>query len=85
MSELEPRDLMDREVARVVWSPDGKFLGYTAGTRIMKISLDGGESQAVCDARGEFDWGGGAGSPGAMTGRSRSRAVIAVACSACPP
>ena len=62
MSELEPRDLKtDREVARVVRSPDGKFLCYTVGTRIMKISLDGGESQAVCDARGEFDWGGGAG------------------------
>jgi hypothetical protein len=62
MGELEPRELKaDKDAAGLCWSPDGKSLGYAAGTRIMRISLDGGENQAVCDVGGEMAWGGGAG------------------------
>ena len=62
MGELEPRELKaDKDAAGLFWSPDGKSLGYAAGARIMKISVDGGENQAVCDARSEMAWTGGAG------------------------
>lgn len=62
MSELEPRELkVDKDAAGLFWSPDGKSVGYAAGSRIMKISLDGGENQAACDVRGKMEWGGGAG------------------------
>lgn len=31
------------------WSPDGRYIGYTDGERILKISIDGGPAVPLCD------------------------------------
>ncbi len=61
LGELEPREVkVDAGANRLFWSPDGKHVGYTAGTRIMKVSVNGGENQAICDARAGLTGGAGA-------------------------
>src|SRR5262249_20727868 len=60
LGELEPRAIKtDGEASYPFWSPDGKFLGYARRARLMKISLEGGESQAICDLRGDLTGGAG--------------------------
>jgi serine/threonine protein kinase/Tol biopolymer transport system component len=35
------------------WSPDGRFVGYFAGSeKLMKIAVDGGRPERICDIRG---------------------------------
>jgi len=61
LGELEPRELkVDQGASLPFWSPDGKHVGYLAGTRIMKVAVASGEDQAVCDVRGPFSGGQGA-------------------------
>ncbi len=37
--------------ARPFFSPDGQWLGYTAGNRVRKVAVSGGPSLPVCDAQ----------------------------------
>ncbi|HYW74579.1 MAG TPA: protein kinase [Pyrinomonadaceae bacterium] len=39
------------------WSPDGRYIGYFANSKLYKIDAAGGRAQALCDAH---DYGGGA-------------------------
>jgi len=61
LGELEPRDLVtDAQASDLFWSPDSRTIGYITGTRIMKVDVGGGESQAICDARATLSGGRGA-------------------------
>jgi eukaryotic-like serine/threonine-protein kinase len=61
LGELEPREArVNPGASDLFWSPDAKHVGYIAGTRIMKISIGGGENQAVCDVRAALTGGAGA-------------------------
>ncbi len=61
LGELEPREAkVDAGASGLFWSPDAKHVGYLAGTRIMKVSVNGGENQAICDTRAGFSGGQGA-------------------------
>ncbi len=62
LDEFEPRERPALPgVRRPFWSPDGRWVGFIAGTRVMKTSVEGGEPQTICDARGSFTGGSGAG------------------------
>ncbi len=44
-------------LAAVTWSPDGRFLAFTANRQIKKIAVDGGSLQTLVDAPGGAnDW-----------------------------
>jgi Tol biopolymer transport system component len=59
--ELEPRRLGPHSAPHAVfWSPDGGNLGVISGTKLVKVTPGGGESQVVCDAREAFTGGTGA-------------------------
>ena len=44
---------------RPFWSPDGRQIAFFAGTRLKKVGVEGGPSQALCDHPGGADgtWG----------------------------
>jgi len=44
------------------WSPDGRFIGFFAGGKLKKVSIDGGPPAVLCDAlsEGTGTWGLGA-------------------------
>ncbi len=59
LGELEPRSYpVEASASRLFWSPDGKAVGFIAGTRILRLAVDGTEPQAVCDTRGAVSSGG---------------------------
>ena len=61
LGELEPHGVrVDPGASGLFWSPDAKHVGYIAGTRIMKVSVNGGENQAICDVRASLSGGSGA-------------------------
>jgi len=61
LDALEPKPLVTEPGAhRPFWSPDGKFVGFLTGSRIMKVAVAGGGSQLVCDTRKSFSGGSGA-------------------------
>ncbi|HKB71715.1 MAG TPA: protein kinase [Thermoanaerobaculia bacterium] len=37
-------------LVRPFWSPDSRFVGYFVGDKLMKIPLDGGPPQKICDS-----------------------------------
>ena len=45
--------------SRPFWSPDSRFLAYTAGGKLIKVPIAGGPPALVCDAPGRSDgaWG----------------------------
>ncbi len=56
MSELEAGRLENTQGAfNPFFSPDGRWIAYTVGRTLKRISVDGGVPQPVCDA----EWGGG--------------------------
>ncbi len=56
MAELEAARLENTQGAfNPFFSPDGKWIAYTVGRTLKRISVDGGAPQPVCDA----EWGGG--------------------------
>jgi hypothetical protein len=61
LGELEPRAFdVEAGATRLFWSPDAKHVAYLAGTRITKLTVAGGGSQAICDTRGALTGGQGA-------------------------
>jgi serine/threonine-protein kinase len=59
VGEIEAKLVPDGENARSpFFSPDGRWLGFAQGSRLMKVPLGGGSPVPVCDIPGE------AGSPG---------------------
>ncbi|HEX5131484.1 MAG TPA: protein kinase [Candidatus Krumholzibacteria bacterium] len=54
MDTVTPRKLPGTENGLLpFWSPDGKFIGYFgAPGKLMKIAVDGGRSEAICDMKG---------------------------------
>ena len=46
------------DVSGPFFSPDGEWLGFFAGGKLMKLSLGGGAPETICDAApGEASWG----------------------------
>jgi len=57
MDQLEAAALPGTEDAtKPFFSPDGKWIGFTAGRKLKKVAVTGGTPQELCDV----DWGGGA-------------------------
>ena len=62
---LRPADRLDavpvtgaRRAVNPFFSPDGRWLGYLDGARIMKLPLAGGAPVTICDCTGySFSWG----------------------------
>ena len=55
-----PRRIPGTEGARLpFWSPDSKFVGFTAGRRIQRVDLAGGMPQTICEAKVDYglSWG----------------------------
>ena len=60
LDELEPKQLpIEPGASRLSWSPDGKYIAYFAGTRVMKTAMSGAETQVICDTRGRLVGGNG--------------------------
>ena len=60
LDSLEPRPLPGTENvhgAPLFWSPDNRFIGFQAGTKLKKIDISGRPPQDICDTR-EFVLGG---------------------------
>jgi Tol biopolymer transport system component len=56
MDSLETRPLAHTDGATTpFFSPDGQWLGFLAGARLKKISVDGGAAVTLCDAQGAID------------------------------
>ena len=55
----EPIPATEGATARPFWSPDSKFIGFTAGGKLKKVSVSGGPAQTICDAPTGYDgsWG----------------------------
>ncbi len=50
LDSLKAAALQGTEGAQIVfWSPDGQFIGFSAGGKIKKIPAEGGTSLAICD------------------------------------
>jgi Tol biopolymer transport system component len=48
LDQLEPRSLaQDADLRDVFWAPDGKYVGYIAGKKAVKVPRGGGETQVV--------------------------------------
>ncbi len=61
LDALEPALLVDEPGAEhPFWSPDGQFVGYLSGARILKVPVAGGASQLICDTGEPFTSGSGA-------------------------
>jgi eukaryotic-like serine/threonine-protein kinase len=59
VGEIEAKLIPDTESAVTpFFSPDGHWLGFSQGSRLMKVAIDGGPAEAICDIPGE------SGSPG---------------------
>ncbi len=57
LDDLEARPLAGvSDAHNLFFSPDSKWVGFTTGGKMMKVSVDGGAPVPVCDA----EWGGGA-------------------------
>ncbi len=59
VANIQARVLPETEGGRnPFFSPDGKWLGYTAGKRLMKMPADGGPALTLCEAPAEnmFAW-----------------------------
>jgi eukaryotic-like serine/threonine-protein kinase len=41
----------------VFWSPDSRYIAFTAGGKLRKMLLPGGSPETICDALGEFSAG----------------------------
>jgi eukaryotic-like serine/threonine-protein kinase len=53
LSSLEARELPGTEQAAFpFWSPDSRFVGFFAGGKLKKVSLDGGLPLVLCDSVG---------------------------------
>jgi Tol biopolymer transport system component len=53
LDHLEARPLPGTaEVSRLFWAPDGRSLGYTAGSRLMRVDIEGGPPREIGPARG---------------------------------
>jgi Tol biopolymer transport system component len=59
LEALEARPLTGTEgvvnAVRPFWSPDSRHLAYFVGTKMMKIPVDGGPPQKICDAGNAAD------------------------------
>ena len=56
MDSLEPRSLPGTEgVYRPFWSPDSRFVGFIAGSKMKKVDIAGGPPQTICDVGGNGD------------------------------
>jgi Tol biopolymer transport system component/tRNA A-37 threonylcarbamoyl transferase component Bud32 len=59
VGEIESRAVPDTDgPLTLFFSPDGRWLGFAQGSRLMKLPIGGGPAEAICDIPGE------AGSPG---------------------
>jgi eukaryotic-like serine/threonine-protein kinase len=57
---LDARPLPGTDGAyRPFWSPDSRFVGYLAGTKLKKVDIAGGPPQTICDVptEGDGSWG----------------------------
>jgi len=52
IDSLQSKSVAGTEGANgLFFSPDGKWVGFSAGGKLMKVSVDGGEPLTVCDAQ----------------------------------
>ena len=50
LDQLEPQRLAKTESAeRPFWSADGRALGFTSGSRLLRVDLTGGSPQVICE------------------------------------
>jgi len=61
LDSLEARPLLGTEsgyIGIMFWSPDGRFIAYDAGAKLIKIDLSGSPPQTLCDNLGSLLTGG---------------------------
>ena len=51
----EPIPATEGVVARPFWSPDSRYIGFSAGGKLKKVPVTGGPAQAICDAPTAWD------------------------------
>jgi serine/threonine protein kinase len=87
LESLEVRTLSDsypvsvkhhRVVPPFFWSPDSRFIGFQAGSKLAKIEISGGPAQTLCDVQGRTVVGGSWNRDGVIVFADNARGLMQV-------